>query len=52
LSFIYSSQRLHILLSLGFTSMLTHGDLPKYIIDSVIIPLVKKKWHTLMVYGV
>jgi len=42
-AFIYSRQRLHILLSLGFTSMLTHGYLPKYIIDSLIIPLIKNK---------
>ena len=42
-AFIYSSRILHILLSLGFTSMLKHGYLPKYIIDSVMIPLVKIK---------
>jgi len=41
-AFIYSSQRLHILLSLVFTSTLTHGYLPKYMIASVIIPLIKK----------
>ena len=32
---VYSSQRLHILLYLGFNSMLTHGYTPKYMIDSV-----------------
>ena len=39
---LYTQVRLHILLSLSFTSMLTHGYLPKYTIDSV-MPLVKNK---------
>ena len=38
---------LHILFYLGFTSILTHIYFTKYVIDSVIIALVKSKYGIL-----
>jgi hypothetical protein len=39
--FRYASDRLCILFSLLFNSMLTHGFLPSHMMDSIIIPLLK-----------
>ena len=43
----FSHSRLYVLLSLCFSLCLTHGYLPKSLIETTIVPIVKNKWGNL-----
>ena len=41
--YIFASNKLHVLLSMAFNCMIIHSYIPKALLDTVIVPLVKDK---------